>query len=205
MTALARRATAEGMMGIKSWRKSGLAGLAAGALVVLGCAAVALEPDDAAELARPADIDTWPNIGATIRMSASPHMSATAAPAASASTPGQLRQVQMAPDAYAAFLRTREFPDGAAFAATIYLLEHDGSFTPEIYGPSREAAFVMEVIDRGHPDGRRFYAFARGAPSAAALPPGNECAVCHKAQGTLDGTFAQFYPALSRGAEAPAQ
>ncbi|MEQ1808431.1 MAG: cytochrome P460 family protein [Terricaulis sp.] len=183
---------------------------AIGALVVVGCAvsvahiaASELDVGDGGELARPANISAWPNVGATIRMGApnSAGMgaaSSTPAGSPNAAIPSQLRQVQMAPDAYESFVRTHEYPDGAAFAATIYLLRHDSAFTPEIYEPEQEAAFVMEVIDRNHPDGRRFYSFAPGATSAAALPPGNACAVCHNARGSFNGTFAQFYPAISR-------
>jgi hypothetical protein len=141
----------------------------------------------AAELSRPADIDRWITVGVTVRVDRQDH-----------TTPRQMRQVLMAPDAYEDFVRTRRYADGTAFAVNFYGLAHNTSHTPPLYHAADEEAFAMEVIDRAHPDGRRFYTFAPGEMRAAALPAGNACAACHNAQASFDGTFAHMYPALAR-------
>jgi hypothetical protein len=41
-----------------------------------------------------------------------------------------------------------------------------------------------------------FYAFDADSSEGRLLPPGNACVRCHLEHGVLDGTFAQFYPAL---------
>lgn len=169
---------------------------AACAIAVLGCAyglpQMAASPatpvaSAGPELARPADIDTWPTVGTTMRMDRTDH-----------SVPWQMRQVQIEPSAYERLVRTLAYPDGTAFAATFYPVELDTSHTPPLYHATGEIGFAMEIIDRGHPDGRRFYNFAPGAATAAALPAGNACAVCHNERGSFDGTFAHLYPTIAR-------
>ncbi|MGQ0534340.1 MAG: cytochrome P460 family protein [Caulobacteraceae bacterium] len=147
---------------------------------------------DSREIARPADVEAWPTVGTTLRLDRTDH-----------ATPWQMRQVFMAPGDYARFLETREFSDGTTFAVLFYPVARDDSHSPPLYYAQREQAFVMEVIDRGHPDGRRFYTFTPGAERAVPLPAGNECAVCHNARGSFGGTFARMYPALARHLEEP--
>lgn len=140
-----------------------------------------------AELARPADVERWVTVGVTVRLDRQEH-----------ARPWQMRQVLMAPGAYEEVVRTRRYADGTAFAVNFYTLAHDTSQTPPLYHAAEEEAFAVEVIDRAHPDGRRFYTFAPGEMRAAPLPAGNACAACHNAQGSFDGTFAHMYPALAR-------
>jgi hypothetical protein len=112
--------------------------------------------------------------------------------------PDEMRHVQIEPSAYAKLLENARFPDGAQLAVTFYALKSDASATPLLYAPDSERFFGLEVLDRSHPDGRRFYAFAPGATTAAALPPGNACAVCHNEKGSFQGVFAHHYPAISQ-------
>jgi hypothetical protein len=147
----------------------------------------ALSQNHGPELERPADVAAWPTVGVTMRLDRE-----------HGQTPTQMRQVLMAPQDYAHFQRTGAFADGATFAVAFYPVALDASHQPPLYFAQAEQAFVMEVIDRTHPDGRRFYTFAPGATRARPLPAGNECAVCHAAQGSADGTFAHLYPALRR-------
>ena len=150
---------------------------------------VSSQPVDAApaSLTRPADLETWPTLGTTLRMSAeNPEQG------------WQMRHVQMAPAALRSFIASGQYPDGATFSATLYGVALETTHTPNFYHAEQEAALVMEVIDRAHPDGRRFYVFAPGVTMATALPAGNECAVCHAARGSFDGTFGDFYPTIAR-------
>lgn len=166
-------------------------------ILVLACFALACAsgsvaqqsdtPADApAMLARP-DVSMWPTIGSTMRMDPK-----------NPALPGQLRQVQMEAGDYENFLHTRRFADGTRFAVMFYSVSFDASHSPPFYHANKEVAFAMEVIDRSHVDGRRFYLFNGASQQAAALPPGNECAVCHRDRGTFDGTFAHLYPLISK-------
>jgi hypothetical protein len=157
------------------------------ALLLAALPQAALSQNHGPEIDRPADVGAWPTVGATVRLDRE-----------HGQTPWQMRQVLMAPADYAHFRRTRAFEDGTTFAVLFYPVALDSSHQPPLYYAQGEQAFVMEVIDRGHPDGRRFYTFAAGAMRAAPLAAGNECAVCHNAQGRFDGTFAHLYPALLR-------
>jgi hypothetical protein len=140
-------------------------------------------------LARP-DITMWPTLGTTVRVDP-----------ANPTIPAQMRQVQIEPGAYRHLLETRAYPDGAMLTARFHSVELDTSFSPPLYHASQDLALALEVIDRSHPDGRRFYTFAADATTATALPPGNACAVCHAAQGSLDGTFAHLYPTTAHLAD----
>lgn len=145
------------------------------------------------EVSRPGDVEAWPTVGTTVRLDRTDH-----------ATPWQMRQVLMAPRDYESFVSTREYADGTTFAVLFYPVVLDAAHTPPLYHAQAEIAFVMEIIDRSHADGRRFYTFAPGATRAAPLPPGNDCAVCHNARGSFDGTFAHMYPALARLTNEPA-
>ncbi len=134
---------------------------------------------------RPADVSRWVTLGTTLHMRAD-----------TPQTPDEMRHVQIAPDAYDQFLRDGTFPDGARFAVTFHALKADGSGAAALYAEDAERFFGLEILDTHHPDGRRFYAYPPGAVSAQALAPGNSCAVCHKAHGTRQGTFAHYYPTI---------
>jgi hypothetical protein len=140
-----------------------------------------------AELARPDDVGRWVTVGLTVRMDRQDH-----------ATPSQMRQVLMPADDYEHFVETGGFADGTRFAVLFYPVALDASHQPPLYHGGTEEALVIEVIDRAHPDGRRFYAFAPEAMRASPRAPGNECAVCHNGRGSFDGTFAHLYPMLAR-------
>lgn len=161
--------------------------LAACVLSVSALSNSAAQPaTDAHTLTRPTDIAYWPTLGSTMRTDGTP-----------AAMPRQLRQVQMEASAYRRLVETLRLSDGDTFAVLFYGVQHDTTHTPSLYFAQREQALAMEVIDRAHPDGRRFYVFSAGQSSATPLPPGNECAVCHAARGSFDGTFAHLYPTLA--------
>jgi Cytochrome P460 len=143
-----------------------------------------------AAITRP-DVSSWVSIGATLRVTE-----------ADPALPNQFRHVQLEPSAYKALLAAGAYPDGARLAVTFYSAHHVAEM-PTLYAEDKEVFFGIEVIDKGHPDGRRFYNFTDGAISATPLPAGNACAVCHNAKGGLQGTFAQHYPVIVRYAKAP--
>jgi hypothetical protein len=156
------------------------------ALIALGAAAAALAGAPA-ELTRPADLDRWITLGSTVRTSKQDHAAAA-----------QLRHVRIDPKALDVLLTTGSYPDGARLAASFHPLSLDKSHDPPLFASQPEQALAIEIIDRGVPDGRVFYLFTKGAATAKAMPQGNECAVCHNARGTLDGTFADLYPLIAK-------
>jgi hypothetical protein len=141
---------------------------------------------DGPELVRPVNVDIWPTVGTTMRMDK-----------ANTSLPWQFRQVAMEPGAYAEFVKTGRYPDGAMLAASFHSVKLDASNAPPLYHEDQDLGISIEVIDRSHPDGRRFYNFSATAKAATPLPAGNSCAACHNARGGFDGTFAQYYPLIS--------
>jgi hypothetical protein len=155
------------------------------AVAVIGAAYGQLA-DAGAELTRP-DITMWPTLGTTIRVDP-----------ANPDIPAQMRQIQIEPTAYEGLIATRAYRDGTMLAARFHSVALDTAHNPPLYHADQDVGLAIEVIDRSHPDGRRFYLFASNATTAAALPPGNACAVCHTAQGSFDGTFAHLYPATAR-------
>jgi hypothetical protein len=146
------------------------------------------QPESASvELARPHDVESWVTVGVTVRLDRE-----------HGATPWQMRQVLMPPEDYERFNRTGQLADGARLAVLFYPVALDSSHAPALYHARSADTLAVHVIDRAHPDGRRFYVFASDAARASALPPGNECAVCHNARGGFEGTFAQMYPLMAR-------
>src|SRR5688572_11529477 len=109
--------------------------LLAAAVLLVGASA------PSGDIERPADLDLWPTLGSTMRMSRMDE-----------SLPGQLRHVQMHPADYAAFRASGAYPDGARFAVTFYTVARDASHAPPFYRAENEVALAMEVIDRAHAD-----------------------------------------------------
>jgi hypothetical protein len=149
------------------------------------------KPDAAGALARPAGVDKWITVGTTMRMKGD-----------DPAIPDQFRHIQLEPGAYKALLDGGAYPDGAVLAATFYSARHDEDAS-NLYTQDKQVFFGLEVIDKSHPDGRRFYSFTEGAATAPPLPAGNACAVCHNAKGGLQGTFTQHYPVIARFAKGP--
>lgn len=135
-----------------------------------------------ADLPRPA-VENWISVGTTVRAS-------TSDPA----TPNEFHHVQIEPGAYRLLAATKALPDGAILAVTFYSARREPNSTPALFAPDKEQLFALEVLDKTHPDGRRFYTYTPSAKTARALPAGNSCAMCHNARGSLQGTFAHDYP-----------
>lgn len=162
--------------------------------IAVGLAAATSPPTTGDELPRPTDLHRWFTLGTTLRLGAD-----------GSERPDEMRHIQVRPEAYERFRSDGRFPDGATFAATFYGLERNGGAAPApakdgervLYAQKVERFFSLEVLDRDHPDGRRFYMFRPGAAVAKPLPAGNACAACHNANGAVQGTFAQYYPAMA--------
>jgi hypothetical protein len=161
--------------------------VAVGFLLTLTHKAHSQPYDPAAEVARPDDLERWVTVGVTVRLDRQDH-----------ATPSQMRQVLMPAEDYERFVQTRSLADGTRLAVLFHPVVLDASHQPPLYHARAQEALALEVIDRTHADGRRFYTFAPETTRATARLPGNECAVCHNARGSFEGTFAHMYPVLAQ-------
>lgn len=151
----------------------------------------AAQYNTAGELQRPADLATWVHMGTTLGGDYGEN-------AFDPAKPGVLGVVQMEPAAYRHFVENGEFADGSMFLLSFYASETKSE--PQLQGFVQGALQAREihVLDRSRFDeGHAFFMFpTEDTQSSAALPPGNECVVCHDAEGDYRSTFIQFYPTI---------
>lgn len=142
------------------------------------------------QLRRPADLDEWVFLGASLGMGYN-------AAAFDPDSPGQFQVVLMEPRAYRQFVATGAYPDGAMFLLSFYGSERKVSINRSGFVQGDLGSFEVHLIDRRRPgEGHYFYPFDATDQQANVLPPGNACVTCHLKDGAFDGTFAQFYPTI---------
>ena len=108
------------------------------------------------------------------------------------------------PAAWKAFQKTGKWPDKAAFVLELRRSTGKGSITQQ--GHFQEAPVAVEVHvkdEKRFPATRGwgFFEFGRDVTQAAVTPAEKDCYSCHQDHGTLDSTFAQFYPTVKPIAE----
>lgn len=141
-------------------------------------------------LRRPADLDQWVFLGASLGMGYN-------AAAFDPQAPGQFQVVLMEPQAYQRLVASGAYPDGAMFLLSFYNSEQKVSINRSGFVPTDLDSFEIHLIDRRRPgEGHYFYPFAVADKEARVLPAGNACISCHLQDGAYMGTFAQFYPAI---------
>lgn len=171
--------------------------LVAGLLLVLAMSAGADDDgldaaryDTNGDLLRPADLDRWVFLGASMGMG---YSDAEFDPG----SPGMFQVVLMEPGAYARFNETGEFADGSMFVLSFYGVGKRLSINRAGFVQDELMNFEIHVKDgRRFGEGRAFYLFGAGDEKASVVPPGSACVTCHEANGALDGVFVQFYPAI---------
>ena len=108
------------------------------------------------------------------------------------------------PAAYAAFLKTGTWPDGA-----VMVLEHRqgsqrGSINQRGHFQSDRRGIEVHIKDTSRfKGGWAFFSFPAQAP-APMIPQSVACYACHTAHAAVDTTFVQFYPTLLPTAKAKA-
>jgi hypothetical protein len=138
-------------------------------------------------LHRPADVERWILVGASLGLGYSD---------ATDDGPGMFHRVYLEPGAYEHYLRTRRFRDGTML--TLSIRQPSRRVPPSRAGWTEGAFAALEVAvkDPGRfPGGWAYFDFGRDAPTAAALPP-ERCAQCHARHAARDNVFVQFYPQL---------
>ena len=142
------------------------------------------------ELLRPANLDEWVFLGASLGMG---YNSVDFDP----KSPGNFQVVLMEPSAYAHFKTHGRYANGSMFLLSFYPAEQRVSIDRAGFVQGELKNFEIHLLDRSRfAEGRAFYLFGPKDDKGAVLPPGSPCVECHVRDGAFDGTFAQFYPAL---------
>jgi hypothetical protein len=145
---------------------------------------------DAGELLRPANLDEWVFLGASLGMG---YDNVDFDP----KSPGNFQVVLMEPSAYAYFKTNGQYANGSMFLLSFYRTEQRVSIDRAGFVQGELKNFEIHLLDRSRfAEGRAFYLFGPKDDKGAVLPPGSPCVECHVRDGAFDGTFAQFYPAL---------
>ncbi len=108
------------------------------------------------------------------------------------------------PEAWKEFQKTGKWPDKSVFVLELRQSSQKGSITQRgrfQNGPLAVEVHVKDEKKFGATRGWAFFEFRRGETTAAVTPADKECYTCHQDHGTLDTTFAQFYPTVKEVAE----
>ena len=142
------------------------------------------------KLQRPADLESWVFLGASLGMGYNPG-------SFNAARPGQFQVVLMEPKAYAHFLKTGSYAPGSMFLLSFYDTEQRRSINQRGFVQADLTNYEIHLIEPRTGDARHtFYLFDANATLGTPLPAGNGCVRCHVDHGAFDGTFAQFYPMI---------
>jgi len=167
--------------------------------VLTQSAAAAAQPIEVAKftadgkLQKPADLDNWIFLGASLGMGYNPG-------SFNAANPGQFQVAMMEPNAYRYFLEHKTFAPGSMFLLSFYNADKQPrSINQNGFTQAELTNFEIHLVDpvRGkEQEGHVFYLFSANAKEGNFVPPGNSCVRCHVDHGAFNGTFAQFYPAI---------
>jgi cytochrome P460 len=145
------------------------------------------------KLQKPADLDNWIFLGASLGMGYNPG-------SFNAANPGQFQVAMMEPNAYRYFIENGKFAPGSMFLLSFYNADKQPrSINQNGFTQADLTNFEIHLVDpvKGKDqEGHVFYLFGADATQGNPLPPGNACVRCHVDHGAFDGTFAQFYPPI---------
>ncbi len=101
------------------------------------------------------------------------------------------------PEAYAAFVRTGNWPDKTTFVLEARAARNKGSINQAgSYQDTEVMGREVHVKDEARFPGKwAFFAFEKGE-TAKMIPKDAACYTCHAEHGAVDTTFVQFYPTL---------
>ena len=168
----------------------------AAALVLLPLGQVLAEPaqfNDKGEVLRPADYREWVFLTSGLGMTYGPN-------AVRPGQPAPFSNVFVSPESYRAFMRTGRWPNGTMFVLEIRRALENVSINNGGRTQGDVVAVEASVKDTArYPDGGWAYLTfdgPQGLQSAAApFPRTQSCYSCHSANGAVEWTFTQFYPA----------
>lgn len=146
--------------------------------------------DPGGNLLKPADLQTWVFLGASLGMGYNPG-------SFNARHPGQFQVVLMEPTAYRFFTEHKRFAPGSMFLLSFFDSDQRRSINQQGFVQADLTNFEIHLIEPRTGDARHtFYTFGANDTRGRALPAGNGCVQCHVKHGAFDGTFAQFYPTI---------
>ena len=140
-------------------------------------------------LAFPSQYREWVFLSAGLGMNYGPN-----APA-----PGQpqsFTNVYVNPASYRAFMQSGAWPDRTLFVLEIRNAASEGSINHSGHYQTDLVAIEANVKDARLPGGWGFFNFGSQQGGMAPLPTTATCYTCHAANGAVEHTFVQFYPAL---------
>jgi hypothetical protein len=146
--------------------------------------------DDTGKLLRPADLQTWIFLGASLGMGYNPG-------SFNAERPGQFQVVLMEPNAYRYFAEHKRYAPGSMFLLSFYDADQRASINQNGFVQANMTNFEIHLVEpRAGEDGHAFFLFGANDAKGNRVPAGNACVSCHMSHGAFDGTFAQFYPTI---------
>ena len=164
-----------------------------------GAAAVAVQPEEMLDIARvttdgklqkPADLDSWVFLGASLGMGYNPG-------SFNAARPGQFQVALMEPAAYRFFVKNGRYAPGSMFLLSFYDADKQArSINQNGFTQAELTNYEIHLIDPNNKEGHTFFMFGPDTVAGNPVAPGNACVRCHVQHGAFDGTFAQFYPAI---------
>jgi hypothetical protein len=169
------------------------------ALLALAASATVRPADDALQVARldpagkllkPADLQTWVFLGASLGMGYNPG-------SFNAKRPGQFQVVLMEPNAYQYFLTNRRYAPGTMFLLSFFDTDQRRSINQNGFVQADLTNYEIHLIEpRPGNERHAFFTFGASDTRGTRLPADNGCVRCHIDHGAFDGTFAQFYPTI---------
>lgn len=179
-------------------RTTSIAGLTVLA-VATAAAALGLEPAATLDIARvttdgklqkPADLDSWVFLGASLGMGYNPG-------SFNAARPGQFQVALMEPAAYRYFLKNGSYAPGSMFLLSFYDADKQvRSINQNGFTQADLTNYEIHLIDPKSPEGHTFFMFGPDSAAGNPVAAGNACVRCHVKHGAFEGTFAQFYPTI---------
>jgi hypothetical protein len=174
-------------------------------MLLLGCglafAQTMLGPryTDSGQLLLPEDYREWVFLSSGLGMTYGPLAQGQGAPPS-------FDNVFVQPEAYRAFRETGRWPDQTVFILEVRYSASHGSINRGGHFQTDIAGIEAHVKDaKRFPEKSAFFDFRTrgGIPAKTGRPLGKEagCFACHSANGAVDHTFVQFYPAMLEAAE----
>jgi hypothetical protein len=146
--------------------------------------------DETGKLHKPADLESWVFLGASLGMGYNPG-------SFNAKRPGQFQVVLMEPSAYRFFAKHKRYAPGSMFLLSFYDSDQRRSINQRGFVQADLTNYEIHLIEPRTGDERHtFYMFDANSTRGNPLPAGNGCVRCHVDHGAFDGTFAQFYPTV---------
>lgn len=161
--------------------------LAGGLALVLGASVLAAPRfQDDGKLVVP-DTAGWPLAGASYSLTYEGEGASSA-----------FNTVKIDPDAFAAYLKTGNFPDGTMLALETRAAEEN--VAPAIGGRTQGRVLSRSIHVKDGKDGPgswTFYTYRDGATTANPVARTQTCYQCHAKEAKQDTAFTQFYPTLT--------